>query len=505
MVIPPALHAIYEDDHPFVVVRKPSQVGLTEFNLNLALHAADTTYAGRGVVLVALPTQEMADRISQARLTKTINESLYLRSRVRPEAGALRAPANVQRRAIGEGLVYFVGAENESQFSGIDADIVICDEFDLMKEETLSVIQARIRSSRRGRIIVTSTPTIEAFGVSRLYDLSDARRYELECPSCRSWQTPGFPDNVDWEREVAICIHCRAPLDPWRVGRWIADHPEETDLRGYQLSRLSLPNPPLREMRMAMEQKVSTNMETFYRQDLGVPWVTEDDRLTLDNLSNCAHPWMLNELAYRCRRTVMGVDVGKRLHVVIRGFFEDRWHLHKAFTCADFEELDYWLAYHGVDMCVVDALPESRAARSFFSRHPDKVRLCMYVPQGIGTHWYFADGVGYVRVPRTLAMDEMLHRFKSGQFAVPLNFRDIENGAYVAHLMAPVRVVEHDALGQLSATFKHTRPDDFAHAEVYATLATERSYGTRVFGLDFANHRIVYFDGGTHPDLVPVP
>jgi hypothetical protein len=34
MVVPAHLHAVYQDDHPFLVVRKPSQVGATEFNLN---------------------------------------------------------------------------------------------------------------------------------------------------------------------------------------------------------------------------------------------------------------------------------------------------------------------------------------------------------------------------------------------------------------------------------------------------------------------------------------
>src|SRR5688572_2665772 len=59
MVIPPALHQIYEDPHPFMVVRKPAQVGITEYNINRALFTADTAYADRGVALVVLPTGEM--------------------------------------------------------------------------------------------------------------------------------------------------------------------------------------------------------------------------------------------------------------------------------------------------------------------------------------------------------------------------------------------------------------------------------------------------------------
>jgi phage terminase large subunit GpA-like protein len=182
MVIPPALRAIYEDQHDFIVVRKPSQVGMTEFNINTALFVADTGYAGRGVALVVLPTGEMAERVSQARFAKAINDSQYLRRRARPGSGPIKAPANVQRRSIGKGLVYVVGSEQESQFAGIDADVAICDEFDLMAEDTLSLIQVRTRFSPAPRIIVTSTPTVADFGVSFLYD----RRMDFAA----SWSVP---------------------------------------------------------------------------------------------------------------------------------------------------------------------------------------------------------------------------------------------------------------------------------------------------------------------------
>ena len=217
MLVPPALHAIYKEDHPFVVVRKPSQVGATEFNLNTAAWAAYCGYAGRGVVLYLLPTQEMADRISQARMSKVIQESPYLRRRAVPPPGIARGPANVQRRSIGSGVIYFCGSEQEAQYGGIDADVVILDEFDLMKDEVLSLAQARLRSSRSPRLRVSSTPTISDFGVSGLYELSDQRHYELPCPCCGVSQEPTFPESVDWDTFMVVCLQCRARLDPWQA------------------------------------------------------------------------------------------------------------------------------------------------------------------------------------------------------------------------------------------------------------------------------------------------
>ncbi len=469
-MIPPALHEIYDDKHPFVVIRKPSQVGVTEFNINLAFWAADTGYAGRGVVLYILPTQDMAARISHVRATKAIAESTYLRRRTKQDTGDLRGPANMFRRSVGPGVVYFTGSDQETQYSGIDADVVILDEFDLMKEEVLSLAMARTRSSRRPLIRVTSTPTLPDIGVSYLYEQSDQRFYQLECAACGSWQEPDFPESVDWDRLEVVCLQCRVALDPWRPGRWIAHNPAITQIHGYQLSRLVLPDPPLYDMKMVLDERAPTTMETFYRLDLGAPYVSEESRLTPDVIEGCLKDYRVQ---LKLNTVVMGVDVGKRLHVVIRGRFNSEWYLLEAFTASEFEELEACFSCYKIVTCVVDARPETRAARAFQQRHRNVVWLANYAQQGVEPDWDWASGV--VTAPRTLIIDEMMHRFRMANFHVPSRYREIEGGAYFKELQSPVRIQELDRFGHPVATYDHRRPDDFAHAEVYATLASIRA------------------------------
>jgi len=469
-VVPPALHAIYQDGHPFVVIRKPSQVGVTELNLNTAAWAADRRYAGRGVVLCLLPTGEMADRISQTRMSKVVQESPYLRRRAVPEPGIARGPANIRRRTIGPGVVYFCGSEEETQYSGIDADVVILDEFDLMQEEVLSLAQARLRSSRSPRLRVTSTPTISDFGISYLFDMSDQRYYEMSCPQCSTWQEPQFPDSVDWDAYRVVCLHCRAPLDPWQEGRWVFRRPAESEVRGYQLNRLALPNPPLREMRMAVDGKIPTAKETFSRQDLGQPFTSPESRLTPDILDSCIEPWRPERLL---KMYVMGIDVGSKLHVVIRGRFKGKWYLFEAFTADSFEELEPCFTCYKIECCVVDAFPETREAQRFQEAHYGTVWLAQYTQQGMAPEWSYNDWL--VRAPRTLILDETLQRFRERTYVLPPDVREIEGGEYFRHLLAPVRTIQLDNWGQPFATYKHRQPDDFAHAEVYATLATIRA------------------------------
>ena len=72
MELIPALHAIYQDDDPLLVIQKSAQVFASEFLVNTALWAADTKQGGHGNALYVMPTQTQMDDFSQARFDKAI-------------------------------------------------------------------------------------------------------------------------------------------------------------------------------------------------------------------------------------------------------------------------------------------------------------------------------------------------------------------------------------------------------------------------------------------------
>jgi hypothetical protein len=223
-------------------------------------------------------------------------------------------------------------------------------------------------------------------------------------------------------------------------------------------------------MKLALEGKVPTARETFFRQDLGQPWTSPESRLTPDVLESCVKPWVPDA---PLRMNVMGIDVGSKLHVVIRGRHNGRWYLLQAFTVDTFEQLEGCFVCYDFQCCVVDAFPETREARRFQKAHYGKVWLAQYTQQGLEPDWSYDHWL--VKAPRTLIMDEALRRFRERLYVLPPGYRDIEDGAYARHLQAPVRTIELDTWGQPVAVYKHRQPDDFAHAEVYATLATIRA------------------------------
>lgn len=193
----------------------------------------------------------------------------------------------------------------------------------------------------------------------------------------------------------------------------------------------------------------------------------------------------------------MGIDVGRKLHVVIRGRLNERWYLLEAFTADAFEELEPCFKCYDITICVVDSLPETREARRFQERHPGVVWLARYLNQGIEPSWdHGPRGERVVTAPRTSIIDEMMRRFRHREFVLPDHIREIEDGEYFRQLQAPVRTIELDKWGQPFATYVHRKSDDFAHAEVYATLAAIKANltGAHMFS-------IAWGQGGT-PELI---
>ena len=78
----PALETIYRDPAETIVIQKSAQVGITEMLVSLALF-----YADRGlVVLYVMPYQNVADDLVSARVDPAIDDSRYLRGRLRTQA-----------------------------------------------------------------------------------------------------------------------------------------------------------------------------------------------------------------------------------------------------------------------------------------------------------------------------------------------------------------------------------------------------------------------------------
>lgn len=187
-----------------MVIMKSAQVGVSAWALRWALFQSDIR--GR-TGLYVFPTARDVHDFSTARVKPVIDRSNYLRARQRRTD-----PSNKGLIGIGTGLVYFRGSEARRGLDSVDADYVVFDEYDTLSHQNIPDAERRVTGPlSAGLIRRVGVPTVPHWGIARLYDESDQRRWRVRCGSCSEWQVVSFEDNVDVDTVMVVCAACRKP------------------------------------------------------------------------------------------------------------------------------------------------------------------------------------------------------------------------------------------------------------------------------------------------------
>ena len=384
MSLSPQQRGLYADQHARIVIQKAAQVGVSEYLVNSAFWAADVAWGGRGNVIYYLPTLVMADDFSQARIDKAIEGSWHLSERVGRRRGR-RGADRVNLHRVGDGYVYLRGTELNRHMTSIDADVVILDELDRMRDGVYERALARLGSAEQPLLRVASTPTHPNLKINLLFQLGDQRRWFTTCRGCGLEQFRTWEENVDFERELVVCRKCRRELPMEAEGRWVATKPEQGEIHSYQFTKL---DSRFLDVSAAIEASRSLDplrIDEFYNNALGEPHVSEGAGLSVPDLDASrgqVTPTGDGEI------TLMGVDVGRVLHVVIRTFNRQSGesYLHFAETVRSFDELPE-LMHRFRCLLVRDRRP-ARAAHGVKvhrnAANEDSRRLLR--PHGAGSH-----------------------------------------------------------------------------------------------------------------------
>ncbi len=492
----PALADIARDDHHTVVIQKSSQAGISELMINLALWAADRDYAERGHVLYLMPTQNQMDDFTQGRIDRALQDSAYLRGRLQPEPPRRKGADRKRLKQLGSGVIYLRGAESRKQIASVDADIVILDEYDQMAEGVFDLSRKRLGSSAQPRLWIASTPRLPEAGINAMFLQSDQRQYFIPCPGCDLEQPLTWAKNVDLERAKVVCRSCRARMDVLRKGRWVPQAPGNDRVHGYHFSRLYLPWANIPDMIEASQATTPSALQEFHNNDLGDTFVPPGGGISTNTLDRCRRMYFLSQ--YGGQPTDMGIDVGIKLHVVIREREDEDaprrgrggevlphvpllWFVGEV---ADFAELDGLMERFNVERCVIDALPETHAASQFAKRFSDKVWLAHYDRHQPGHERERSSNEmpNRYHINRTEAFDEMYQRFREEVPVLPRDAGTLQGfvkegrGAYYRHLLALTRTLEQDANENwVSRWVCRGRDDHFAHAELYCMMASKIS------------------------------
>lgn len=491
------LKAIYEDDHPHMVVIKPAQRGISELAINKTMFALEhgaSRWAphkdGLNVGYV-FPTQDALRDFSKERLSGLEHEHPHL-------AGFFGGDGEYEGVAFkqaGRSYLYLRGGWSVSALQSFPADALVFDEFDQLDPKAIALGRRRMNASDVKRETDISTPTLPGRGIHSMYLASDQRVYEQPCPECGTWHQFDFFQDVRVEKEPyeewrywpaerlrearvrMVCPSCHhefTKAERCAEGRWVARAPEVRGIRGYHVPALPFPFVSLNQLAVNAVATEPSELEEFYRSDLGLPHqpggggISED---MLQRLGGTLPNGQLPNLAWR--QTTMGVDVGARFHYRVTSIGSDGWPYVRAMGAVrTWSDLDVLMATFGVELCVVDALPELHTAMAWAQRHPGRV-LRAYYPSNaaaLRSELFRADDAKReVQINRTMAMDHVFAAVANQRERWPATFtRDRE---IVTHMTAPVRVVTTDAHGQARPTWVHTAPDHGFHASVYDRIA----------------------------------
>ena len=511
----PLLHLPYVEElvrapDPFAVILKGAQTGATEALINLALWAAATGFAGRGHVGYFMATQNTIDDLVAARVDPALQDSPALRRLLQPEPPRRKGADSRRLKRLGDGAIYFRGTESRKQLLTLDLDLAILDEYDAMDSDVIELAWRRLASSADGRLRVASTPRFPGTGIHALWEASDQRRYLLPCPGCGLEQPLRWPENVDPQRAAVVCRACGAAMDVRALGRWEAQAPGNA-YPGYHLSRLYSPWLNLPTLLAAAEDPTPAGQQEFFNADLGEPFTPAGGGLTFDSIDRCRGDYVGAD--YAGQVCVMGVDVGLKLHAVVRELpaDPDDADAPRPLWCAaildDFAQLDALMAAYHVEAVVIDGQPEVHKVAEFAAAHP-AARAAWYTRHEPGHEWVPAqDGrAAGVRLYRTEAIDRAFQRFHAARALLPRDARTlggrVQNGVgeYYRELSALQRTLEPDAAENLQWRWVNGgRPDHFAHAEVYCVYAEEARPASIPLGLIDANRALIRpspFPGG---------
>jgi hypothetical protein len=382
---------------------------------------------------------------------------------------------------------------------------MIWDERDKMREKNLPLAMTRMDASKWKWVTMLSTPTYPNFGVDKEFRGSDKRYWFIKCPMCGEQQTPDWDANVkigNSHRDTIFeCIKCHKEIPHDRLieasdatGNWqITDSQFSDESHGYQINQLFSPTRKVSELAKIFfkGQENPDALRELYNSALGLPYISEGTRLTVDILDGCCEngpPDLIDprtpEGMFPGQRVSIGVDVGKVLHVTASTTDLSTGKRKKVVAqTMSWEELHDWLTHVEDFVLVIDRHPETTKARELALRFWGRVFMCTYKPQAEPADWHYPvdrSEVGEVKADRTLCFDYIYSMYARRQVELPVNMRhkgehqqNLPYNGWYRQMMSQMRVEQLNRAGNMIATYEEVDgADHWHHAELYDMLAS---------------------------------
>lgn len=325
--------ALDDPDIERVTVMKSARIGYTAL-----LSGVIASYVSNAPapILAVQPTADDA-RDFAVDLEQTFEASPALRGLLSDEADETGRSTMLNRRFPG-GSLKFLAAKSPRNLRRHTAKILALDEIDgyeiSQEGDPIALAEMRTMTFRDRKIIAGSTPVFDYGPITRTYEKSDKRIYEVHCPSCGDFSpirwadihwNEGDPDSAHWICPANGCV-IEEKHKPQMVaaGRWRATAPDVRGHAGFAVNALISPHHNARWGKLAAEfllaKQSPETLQTFTNLVLGEPWTTDGEDLDEHALFNRREPFGLASIPEDVLFLTVGVDCqDDRLEAVIMG------------------------------------------------------------------------------------------------------------------------------------------------------------------------------------------
>jgi Phage terminase large subunit (GpA) len=476
----PFQRELYSDEFAYDregVIKKATQLGVSAWLIRWLMFFADT----KGwTAFYLFPKEKHMFRFHDLRIRPLIQRDGYLAGRV--PYGYVN---NKGTKQVGLGALVCAGSQNKDEVDSVDADVLGIDEYDRVEQANVPDAEQRISGSDHGLIRRVGVPTIPQYGIAKLYERSDKRKWMVKCRCKAGWQEIDFFKNVDVERERIVCHLCRKPLDVHK-GQWVAEITETQRPRGYHISRLIVPHVNLADIIEHSKQRKTYERQRFFNKDLGIEYASAGGRITdevLKAAQTVGGAYPMPEGYNGTNPVTMGVDMASVRDATVR----ISEHLSEVEKRALYigevgdEDLAQFLRKLGdlmiryrVNMAAIDHLPDGRVSRAFASMFPGLVYVTALVDERMDQIIKWDDQTMKCSARRTESIDAMISMMKAQKNRLPYTELDELPEGYAEQMKSPQRFEEEDEeTGKRVVGYISTGPDDYAMAETFDMIATE--------------------------------
>lgn len=394
----PAMRWIYEQipstiEEAFgktLVLMKCAQVGFTVMEILAMIYMAIKFMPAK--IGMYLPDQNLAILKSSERfmpILRTVPAAYRLLTEGDGSTSRKKGEGNIMVRNIASSRFYFLWTSGKGATESVPLDIISLDEVQEMRIGDMEKVSERKSASRIKYTLAGSTANWPKKDIHHLYTQGTQHQFHTECPHCGAGNVLDeyFPECIKFDAAIRdyryVCKPCGGWIDDAQQGIWIAQFPEALILSIHFPQFLS---PTISPRELIEAYYNASDMKNFYNRKLGKPYVDPSQvPVNLEMLAACATEGMRLGVRWKLRATgtFMGIDQMGSFNVVLIAERLKSGHLatihaEEIYSNDPFARCSELMESYGVEVCVVETLPNYNDAKRFANRHPGKVFLAGY-------------------------------------------------------------------------------------------------------------------------------